>query len=176
MVWDCIFDFGLYCSSKTVFLVTKKKSDPSWPMLYIYSAQYNPHMSHTGCFGCKKKHTQSLREAPFNKSPPLFGHCPNSIYTPPPHSNGHSGALFFRRYFTILPPCLPLPVWTHLIMACRFQNCSREDKWSIGWRMQYKSKGIGATKQYIKNAHDLYLIPKNVAVKNIANQGHISYD
>ena len=39
--------------------------------------------------------------------------------------------------------------------------------------MQYKSKGIGATKQYIKNAHDLYLIPKNVAVKNIANQGHI---
>ena len=51
-----------------------------------------------------------LREAPFNKSPPLFGHCPNSIYTPPPHSNGHSGALFFRRDFTILPflPfCLP---------------------------------------------------------------------
>ena len=45
----------------------------------------------------------TIREAPFNKSPPLFGHCPNSIYTPPPHSNGHSGALFFRRDFTILP-------------------------------------------------------------------------
>ena len=44
-----------------------------------------------------------FREAPFNKSPPLFGHCPNSIYTPPPHSNGHSGAFFFRRDFTILP-------------------------------------------------------------------------
>ena len=43
-----------------------------------------------------------VREAPFHKMPPLFGHCPNSNYTPPPpHSNGHSGALFFRRDFTI---------------------------------------------------------------------------
>merc|ERR1712110_951339 len=42
-----------------------------------------------------------IREAPFNLSPPLFGHCPNSNCTPPPHSNGHSGALFFRRDFTI---------------------------------------------------------------------------
>ena len=46
----------------------------------------------------------SLREAPFNLSPPLCGHCPNSNYPPPPHSNGHSGALFFRRDFTIFYP------------------------------------------------------------------------
>ena len=26
----------------------------------------------------------------------LFGHCPNSDCTPPLHSNGHSGALYFR--------------------------------------------------------------------------------
>ena len=36
-----------------------------------------------------------LREAPIRLAAPLFGHCPNSDYTPP-HSNGHSGALFFR--------------------------------------------------------------------------------
>ena len=35
-----------------------------------------------------------IREAPFNLLTPPFGHCPNSIYTPPTHSNGHSGALF----------------------------------------------------------------------------------
>ena len=51
--------------------------------------------------------TTLIREAPFNLSPPLFGHCPNSNYTPPPHSNGHSGALFscailpFFTLFTI---------------------------------------------------------------------------
>ena len=28
--------------------------------------------------------------------PGLFGHCPNSDCTPPLHSNGHSGALYFR--------------------------------------------------------------------------------
>ena len=54
-----------------------------------------------------------VREAPFNKSPPLFGHCPNSNYTPPPHSNGHSGALFFRRYFPILKGCMLLETVTH---------------------------------------------------------------
>ena len=37
-----------------------------------------------------------IREAPLNLASPLFGHCPNSDYTPPPHSNGRSGALFFR--------------------------------------------------------------------------------
>ena len=37
-----------------------------------------------------------IREAPIQLAAPLFGHCPNSNYTPPPHSNGHSGALFFR--------------------------------------------------------------------------------
>ena len=37
----------------------------------------------------------ALREAPVRLVAPLFGHCPNSDYTPP-HSNGHSGALFFR--------------------------------------------------------------------------------
>ena len=34
--------------------------------------------------------------------PPIFGHCPNCNYPPsPPHSNRHSGALFFWRDFTI---------------------------------------------------------------------------
>ena len=58
-----------------------------------------------------------FRKTPVNKVPPLFGHCPNSNYTPPsPHSNGHSGALFFRRDFTILP-LLPffLPFFYHFL-------------------------------------------------------------
>ena len=56
---------------------------------------------------CNSKNPIRLREAPFNLSPPLCGHCPNSNYTPPPHSNGHSGALFFRRDFTIFYHFLP---------------------------------------------------------------------
>ena len=44
-----------------------------------------------------------LREAPFNKVPPLCGHCQNSNYTPPPHSNGHSGALFSGAILPFLP-------------------------------------------------------------------------
>ena len=47
-----------------------------------------------------------FREAPFRLAAPLFGHCPNSDCTPP-HSNGHSGTLFFRHNFTILPFFLP---------------------------------------------------------------------
>ena len=52
----------------------------------------------------------AVREAPFYLSPPLFGHCPNSNYTPPPHSNGHSGHFFsgailpFFTIFTIFYP------------------------------------------------------------------------
>ena len=44
-----------------------------------------------------------FREDPFNLLNPTFGHCPNSDWTPHPHSTGHSGALFsghilpFRR-------------------------------------------------------------------------------
>ena len=37
-----------------------------------------------------------VREAPVWKLSGLFGHCPNSDCTPPLHSNGHSGALYFR--------------------------------------------------------------------------------
>ena len=46
-----------------------------------------------------------VREAPFNEAPPLFGHCPNSNYTPHtpapprPHANGHSEALFSGAIF-----------------------------------------------------------------------------
>ena len=40
-----------------------------------------------------------VREDPFRLVPPLCGHCPNSNYTPPPHSNGHSGALFQARFY-----------------------------------------------------------------------------
>ena len=45
---------------------------------------------------CKWKVWGSLtfRAAPLKKLQGLFGHCPNSDRTlPPPHSNGHSGAL-----------------------------------------------------------------------------------
>ena len=35
-----------------------------------------------------------VREAPFNKSPPLFGHCPNSNYTPPRTQTGTLGHFF----------------------------------------------------------------------------------
>ena len=64
----------------------------------------------------KKNHVWSVREAPFNLSPPLCGHCPNSNYTPPPHSNGHPWALFFMRDFTFLP-FLPffLPFFYHFL-------------------------------------------------------------
>ena len=45
-----------------------------------------------------------VREAPFNKMPPLFEHCPNSNYTPLPRTQtGTLGHFFFRRDFTILP-------------------------------------------------------------------------
>ena len=37
---------------------------------------------------------KTVREAPFNKSPPLFGHCPNSIYTPPRTQTGTLGHFF----------------------------------------------------------------------------------
>ena len=35
-----------------------------------------------------------IREAPLKFMSWAFGHCPFSFCTPPPHSNGHSGALF----------------------------------------------------------------------------------
>ena len=38
-----------------------------------------------------------LREAPPKKIPKAFGHCPFSNCPPPPHSNGHSGALHFGK-------------------------------------------------------------------------------
>ena len=47
-----------------------------------------------------------VREDPFNKVPPLFGHCPNSNYTPPALKRALWGT-FFWRDFTILP-FLPL--------------------------------------------------------------------
>ena len=46
-----------------------------------------------------------FREDPFRLTPPTFGHCPNSD-PPPPHSTGHSGALFFGPFFTILQGCM----------------------------------------------------------------------
>ena len=49
-----------------------------------------------------------LREAPTKMSPLLFGHCPNCDCTPPPHSNGHSGALYFR---TNLSNFVKSPFW-----------------------------------------------------------------
>ena len=40
--------------------------------------------------------SEEFREAPLRKMQGPFGHCPNSDCTPPLHSNGHSGALYFR--------------------------------------------------------------------------------
>ena len=40
--------------------------------------------------------TPIIREAPTKKVPLLFGHCPNCDCPPPPHSTGHSGALYFQ--------------------------------------------------------------------------------
>ena len=39
---------------------------------------------------------QVVREAPFNKSPPVFGHCPNSNYPPPPALKRALWGTFFR--------------------------------------------------------------------------------
>ena len=50
------------------------------------------------CKGCNVGWEQLLREAPFNKVPPLCGHCPNSNTLPPALKR----ALFFRRDLTIL--------------------------------------------------------------------------
>ena len=38
-----------------------------------------------------------VREALLNYMLEAFGHCPNSFCTPPPHANGHSGALCLRK-------------------------------------------------------------------------------
>ena len=60
------------------------------------------------CKGCNVGWEQLLREAPFNKVPPLCGHCPNSNYIPPARTQtgtlGHffSGAILpFFTIFTI---------------------------------------------------------------------------
>ena len=48
-----------------------------------------------------------VREAPLKMSPGSKGHCPNSDCTPPPLSNGHSGALYFRTELSnfVKSPC-----------------------------------------------------------------------
>ena len=48
---------------------------------------------------CFQMTPQRVREAPFNKSPPLFGHCPNSIYTPPPALKRALCGTFFQARF-----------------------------------------------------------------------------
>ena len=51
-----------------------------------------------------------LREAPFNLSPPPCGHCPNSIYTPPPALKRALWGTFFQArfyHFTIFTIFLP---------------------------------------------------------------------
>ena len=41
----------------------------------------------------------SLREAPFNEAPPLFGYCPNSNYIPPPALKRALWGTFFQARF-----------------------------------------------------------------------------
>ena len=65
---------------------------PTNPQLSIY--QY--HLSNPQACHFNVNLEVLLREAPFNLSPPPCGHCPNSIYTPPPpHLNGN----FFQAQF-----------------------------------------------------------------------------
>ena len=59
----------------------------------------------------------SIKGAPIhivsdNLPPPTFGQCPNSNWTPSPHSTGHSGALSFGPYFTILKGWIVLLIST----------------------------------------------------------------
>ena len=46
---------------------------------------------------------QSFREASFSGVPPLFGHCPNSNYTPPHTQTGTLGHFFQARFYHFLP-------------------------------------------------------------------------
>ena len=46
-----------------------------------------------------------LRKDPFELTPPTFGHCPNSDWTPPALNRALSGT-FFRAIFTILQGCM----------------------------------------------------------------------
>ena len=55
-----------------------------------------------------KQIRQGLREAPSKMSALLFGHCPKCDCTTPPHSIGHSGALYFR---TNLSNFVKSPFW-----------------------------------------------------------------
>ena len=65
-----------------------KRPDEVWIMKIFYEKSVCQLRQELQCL------SWSIREAPFNLLTPPCGHCPNSIYTPPPHSNGHSGALF----------------------------------------------------------------------------------
>ena len=42
---------------------------------------------------------KTLREAPFNLSPPLCGHCPNSNYAPPALKRAPWGTFFQARFY-----------------------------------------------------------------------------
>ena len=48
-----------------------------------------------------------LREAPFKLAPPLFGHCRNSNYTPPPALKRALWGTFFQAGFYHFLPFLP---------------------------------------------------------------------
>ena len=47
-----------------------------------------------------------FREDPFSLTPPTFGHCPNSDWTPPPALNRALWGTFFQAIFTILQGCM----------------------------------------------------------------------
>ena len=67
--------------------VHRKKWRPSidsWRFLYFFS-QESENIAKI-----------SFREAPFSLSPPPFGHCPNSIYPPPPALKRALWGTFFR--------------------------------------------------------------------------------
>ena len=50
--------------------------------------------------------TVALREDPNGLTPPPFGHCPNSDWTPPLAFNWALWGTFFRAIFTILQGCM----------------------------------------------------------------------
>ena len=56
-----------------------------------------PQIESLHTFVTTRRHLRALQcIAPLKNCHPLFGHRPNSDCTPPPHSNGHSGALYFQ--------------------------------------------------------------------------------
>ena len=74
------------------FGTNKHNEDPLDPI----SLSLHRSSGHSSWRIVKVEEDGHLREAPLKFTRGAFGHCPFSFCTTPPHSNGHSGALYFR--------------------------------------------------------------------------------